>query len=100
MYPKGGCCHICLQKSHLVRDCPERTEEDREQFALKKKRLLEEEEDREKGPRVAGLVTKDGAHGDDIDIHFGTGVDDDDDGDGTTKEKKKKDKKSSKKRKL
>ena len=102
LYPKGGCCHICLQKTHLVRDCPERTEEDREQFALKKKRLLEEEEDREKGIRVAGLVTKEGAHGDDMDIHYGhdDGDDDDEGGDGIVKEKKKKDKKSSKKRKL
>lgn len=100
LYPKGGCCHICLQKTHLVRDCPERTEEDRLNFAANKQRLLDDEEDRTKGPRIGSVVS--GGGGGDDEIDYGAGGDgdnDDGDDDGNEGEKKKKDKSSKKKRK-
>jgi hypothetical protein len=62
LYPKGGCCHICMQKTHLAKDCPERTEEDKERF----RRLREEREDAELGPRIGRTTTDPLDGGDDI----------------------------------
>ena len=28
LYPNGGYCHICYQKTHLVKDCPNRNDDD------------------------------------------------------------------------
>jgi hypothetical protein len=84
-----------------VRDCPERTEEDRINHAAKKQRLLEDEEDRTLGPRI-GSVVSGGRGGDDV-IDYDAGGDgdngDDEGEDGDEGKKKKKDKSSKKKRK-
>ena len=96
LYPKGGCCHICLQKTHLVRDCPMRTEEDIE--AHKKRKEMEE--DIALGPRI-GRVTSAAARDDDEDpslfSHYGE--DDRDSGDEDRGDAANTDRKSDKKKK-
>ena len=69
LYPKGGCCHICLQKTHLVRDCPERTEEDKLLHSERRKRLAQETEDIEQGPRIGAIISDVLRGGDDLDIY-------------------------------
>lgn len=97
LYPQGGCCHICLQKTHLVRDCPERTEEMKEEWARKRAEQAQEDEDRELGPRVRGLVAgEDGpvGGGDDVD-DFGASDDEDAPSKKDNPKRDKKDKKKS-----
>lgn len=99
LYPKGGCCHICMQKTHLAKDCPERTEEDRERY----KRMREEREDAELGPRIGRTVTDPLDGGDDIVGELfeadNAGDDSDDEGEPSKKRKDKKEKKNKKARK-
>ncbi len=84
---------MCLQKTHLVRDCPERTEEDKEYARLQK---LKREDD-EKGLRVKGLLSSEDVNLNDdyvaVDENYGN---DGDDGDGDYIKPVKKQKKTKK----
>lgn len=94
LYPKGGCCHICLQKTHLVKDCPLRTEEDAAKY---RKRKLDEE-DAELGPRIGEVVDSNTIGGADYEpISIETTYDEGEDDDDESKKPKKKKKKTSKK---
>jgi hypothetical protein len=97
LYPKGGCCHICLQKTHLAKDCPERTEEDKERF----RRMREEREDAELGPRIGRTTTNPLDGGDDEIFDANEGEGDSDDGEQQSSKKRKdgkEDRKKNKKR--
>ena len=84
--------------SHLVRDCPERTEED----IQRAKRRREELEEQRNGPKFAGLIASDDSNdgGDDI-VDFEQQIDDsdDDDDDENNDDDDDDDKKSKKKKK-
>jgi hypothetical protein len=57
LYPNGGCCHICLEKSHLVKDCPNKKTDDDDS---KKKEKL--------GHKIKLKRIDNSIGGDDIDI--------------------------------
>ncbi len=105
IYAKGGSCHVCGSKAHLARNCPERSEEDKARWLEQQAAQAQEKEDRELGPRVAGISSKEEGGGGDALYGADTGVagsDSDDGGENEEvgrKRKAKKDKKSSKKRK-
>lgn len=104
IYAKGGNCHVCGSKAHLARHCPERSEEDKARWLEQQAAQAQEREDRELGPRVAGISSKEGDGGDDMyGADFETQrTDSDDDGDEErlgSKRKAKANKKGSKKHK-
>lgn len=91
LYPKGGCCHICLQKTHLVKDCPHRTEEEAAKY---RKRKLDEE-DAELGPRIGETIDSNGVSGADYEPISILEANPDDEGEDEDRSKPKKKKKKS-----
>ena len=65
----GGCCSVCFQKTHLVRDCPERTEEEKAEYEKKRKERKEGKEGAMIGHTVENVY--EGGVDDDYDTYEG-----------------------------
>ena len=63
---------MCFQKTHLVRDCPERTEEEKAEYERKRKERREEKDN------MVGLVVEDVYEGGIDDDNFEIGLDEED----------------------
>lgn len=40
LYPYGGCCHICFQKNHLAKDCPDKPQEEKKEKEVPTKEVV------------------------------------------------------------
>ncbi len=91
---EGGCCSVCLQKTHLVRDCPERTEEEKAQYEKKRKERKEGKEGTMIG-QIVENVYDGGVDNDDYDIYLS---EDENEGENKEEDENKWDKKLRKKK--